>query len=83
MLSLSRLSTSIRHGGLRRPCFSTLGRRDFSVKKADDELESKTLKKADLVRVVAAAHDLSQIETKKILDTIISTISEVRSMLLY
>ena len=44
----------------------------------DDDDDSKTLRKTELVRIVARDHDLMLNESKEILDTILKTITEVR-----
>lgn len=43
---------------------------------SDDD--SKSLPQKDLVKIVAEAHDLSQVETRNIINTILTTITEVR-----
>ena len=56
---------------------ATLQKRFLSATTGGDKKPTKTLRKVDLVKKVASAHDLTLDETKKILESFLNAISEV------
>ena len=56
---------------------ATKASKEVKVKEAEEN-DSTILKKTDLIKIVANKHDLTLDESKKILDTILENVTEVR-----